>query len=222
NSKDKKTEMEMNPSDETHNILGTKLNGVCDTLRNVLIEGVATWLETSVAFLENSVDWNLKNKCSLESSFSKLSNKDLANFPVRPKFGDITDELLELVQVKSDIKTEGGIYVDLATSIFATSKRVQLIKAMGQRFSSSHVLDVFRGSMCQQIKRHKHETLNLHGVGKNLSKGDASRILHRLVLEDFLTEDVMKSDVYGSVSSILKVNESKARDLFLGCQRFLV
>lgn len=99
---------------------------------------------------------------------------------------------------------------------------VELIKAMGQRYSSSHVLDVFRGSMSQQIKRQKHETLNLHGAGKNISKLDASRILHRLVLQDFLTEDVMKNDVYGSVSSILKVNESKARDLFLGCERVIV
>lgn len=93
---------------------------------------------------------------------------------------------------------------------------IELIKAMGQRFSSSHVLDVFRGSMSQQIKRYKHESLSLHGAGKSLSKGDASRILHRLVLEDFVVEDIMKSDVYGSLSSILKVNENKAQDLLSG------
>lgn len=96
---------------------------------------------------------------------------------------------------------------------------IELIKAMGQRFSSSHVLDVFRGSMSQQIKRYKHESLSLHGAGKSLSKGDASRILHRLVLEDFVVEDIMKSDLYGSLSSILKVNESKAQDLFSGRMR---
>lgn len=93
---------------------------------------------------------------------------------------------------------------------------IELIKAMGQRFSSSHVLDVFRGSMSQQIKRHKHECLSLHGAGKSLSKGDASRLLHRIVLEDFVVEDIMKSDVYGSLSSILKVNENKAQDLLSG------
>ncbi|XP_057834687.2 ATP-dependent DNA helicase Q-like 4A isoform X2 [Cryptomeria japonica] len=104
----------------------------------------------------------------------------------------------------------------------AAKHLVELIKAMGQRYSSSHVLDVYRGSMSQQIKRQKHETLNLHGAGKNISKLDASRILHRLVLQDILTEDVMKNDVYGSVSSVLKVNESKARDLFLGRERVVV
>jgi bloom syndrome protein len=51
---------------------------------------------------------------------------------------------------------------------------------------------------------------------KNLSKGDASHILHRLVLEDFVVEDIMKSDVYRSLSSILKMNESKAKDILSG------
>lgn len=47
--------------------------------------------------------------------------------------------------------------------------------------------------------------MKLHGAGKHLAKGEASRILHHLVVEDFLVEDVKKSDVYGSISSIIKV-----------------
>lgn len=47
--------------------------------------------------------------------------------------------------------------------------------------------------------------MSLHGAGKHLAKGEASRILHRLVVEDILVEEVKKSD-YGSVSSILKVS----------------
>ena len=56
-----------------------------------------------------------------------------------------------------------------------------------------------------QVKRHRHENLSLHGAGKHLAKGEASRILRHLVIEDFLAEDVKKSDIYGSVSSVLKV-----------------
>jgi bloom syndrome protein len=56
-----------------------------------------------------------------------------------------------------------------------------------------------------QVKRHRHENLSLHGAGKHLAKGEASRILRHLVIEDFLAEDVKKSDFYGSVSSVLKV-----------------
>jgi len=56
-----------------------------------------------------------------------------------------------------------------------------------------------------QVKRHRHENLILDGSGKHLAKGEASRILRHLVIEDFLAEDVKKSDIYGSVSSVLKV-----------------
>ncbi|KAF2319851.1 hypothetical protein GH714_019616 [Hevea brasiliensis] len=90
---------------------------------------------------------------------------------------------------------------------------VELVKITGQQFSSSHILEVYRGSLNQHVKRYRHETLSLHGAGKHLAKGEASRILRHLVTEDFLVEDVKKSDIYGSVSSVLKVNESKAHNL---------
>lgn len=60
--------------------------------------------------------------------------------------------------------------------------------------------------MLNQVKKHRHEKLNLHGAGKHLSKGEASRVLRHLVTEDLLLEDIRKSDLYGSLSSILKVN----------------
>jgi bloom syndrome protein len=47
--------------------------------------------------------------------------------------------------------------------------------------------------------------LSLHGAGKHLAKGEAARILRHLVTERILTEDVKKSDSYGSVSSVLMV-----------------
>ncbi|KAI4296227.1 hypothetical protein L6164_036202 [Bauhinia variegata] len=98
---------------------------------------------------------------------------------------------------------------------------VELVKLTGQQFSSSHILEVYRGSLNQFVKKHRHETVRLHGAGKHLTKGEASRVLHHLVVEDFLVEDVKKSDIYGSVSSILKVNEAKVRNLF-GGQRIIL
>ena len=42
--------------------------------------------------------------------------------------------------------------VDCIRNVANQAKQLmELIKAMGQRFSSSHVLDVFRGSMSQQV-----------------------------------------------------------------------
>ncbi|XP_039173258.1 ATP-dependent DNA helicase Q-like 4A isoform X2 [Eucalyptus grandis] len=93
---------------------------------------------------------------------------------------------------------------------------VELVKLAGQQFSSAHILEVYRGSLNQFVKKHRHEKLNLHGAGKHLAKGEASRVLRHLVTEDFLVEDVRKSDLYGSLSSILKVNESKAYNLCSG------
>ncbi|KAL5562840.1 hypothetical protein UlMin_032587 [Ulmus minor] len=93
---------------------------------------------------------------------------------------------------------------------------VELVRLSGQQFSSSHILEVYRGSLSQMVKKHRHETLRLHGAGKHLAKGEASRILRHLVVEEILVEEVKKSDVYGSVSSVLKVNQSKAYDLCSG------
>ncbi|KAJ0078072.1 hypothetical protein Patl1_36830 [Pistacia atlantica] len=99
---------------------------------------------------------------------------------------------------------------------------VELVKLTGQQFSSAHILEVYRGSLSQFVKKHRHETLSLHGAGKHLAKGEASRILRHLVTEDFLVEEVKKSDIYGSVSSVLKVNEPKAHNLRAGRQTIVL
>ncbi|KAI0494429.1 hypothetical protein KFK09_024563 [Dendrobium nobile] len=95
---------------------------------------------------------------------------------------------------------------------------VDLIKETVQQFSMSHILEVYRGSMSLNIKKYKHDTLRLHGAGKHLPKGEASRIIRHLVIEDILVEEVKKSDAYGSISSVLRVNESKACRLYSGEQ----
>ncbi|KAL6180613.1 hypothetical protein ACLB2K_047274 [Fragaria x ananassa] len=83
-------------------------------------------------------------------------------------------------------------------------RMVELVKSAGQQCSSAHILEVYGGSFSQFVKKHGHHTLSLHGAGKHLPKGEASRVLRHLVTEDLLVEEVKKSDIYGSVSSILK------------------
>lgn len=112
-------------------------------------------------------------------------------------------------------KTQNSIEKDVTE---VAKQLVELVKMTGQKFSSAHVLEVYRGSLSQYVKKHRHESLHLHGAGKRLAKGEASRVLRHLVTEDILVEDVKKSDLYGSVSSVLKVNESKAYSLFAGGQ----
>ncbi|KAL1226152.1 ATP-dependent DNA helicase Q-like 4B [Cardamine amara subsp. amara] len=95
---------------------------------------------------------------------------------------------------------------------------VELVKLTGEKFSSAYIVELYRGSLNQTIKKHRHETLYLHGAGKHLAKNEVSRILHYFVTEDILSEGVRKSDLYGSISSLLKVNRSKAASLLSGGQ----
>ncbi|XP_024542042.1 ATP-dependent DNA helicase Q-like 4A isoform X2 [Selaginella moellendorffii] len=99
---------------------------------------------------------------------------------------------------------------------------VQLINGLGQSFTMSHVIDVFRGSMSQQVKNANHHLQELHGAGKSLNKSVVERILHRLVFDEVLKENINKSDTFGSISSILKVNDYKARELFDGVCKIMM
>ncbi|KAF5201200.1 Atp-dependent dna helicase q-like 4b, partial [Thalictrum thalictroides] len=72
------------------------------------------------------------------------------------------------------------------------------------------------------VKKYRHDSLNLHGAGKHLAKGEASRILCHLVIEEVLAEEVKKNYLYGSVSSVLKVNESKEPDHHCGGKKFII
>ncbi|KAK1309981.1 ATP-dependent DNA helicase Q-like 4A [Acorus calamus] len=71
----------------------------------------------------------------------------------------------------------------LETNIDNLLRMVELVKATGQNYSLAHTLEVYRGSLSQYIKKYKHERLSLHGAGKHLAKGEASRILRYLVNE---------------------------------------
>ncbi|KAI3803887.1 hypothetical protein L1987_32051 [Smallanthus sonchifolius] len=99
---------------------------------------------------------------------------------------------------------------------------VELVKSVQQQFSASHILEVYRGSLSQIVKKYQHNTLRLHGAGKSVVKGEALRVLHHLVVEEILIEDVKRSDYYGCVSSILKVNEKKASNLLAGRQTIVL
>lgn len=93
---------------------------------------------------------------------------------------------------------------------------VELIGLLGQRQSLQYVLDVYRGSNLAQIVRAGHNKLPLHGAGKAHTKGEAERILRRMVVDGILFEHINISDMYGSVSSTIKINDSKAGNLLAG------
>uniref|UniRef100_A0A803LN05 DNA 3'-5' helicase n=1 Tax=Chenopodium quinoa TaxID=63459 RepID=A0A803LN05_CHEQI len=101
-------------------------------------------------------------------------------------------------------KTRCSIEKDMT---LVATQLVELVKSTGQQHSSAHILEVFRGSLSQYVKKYKHNTLKLHGAGKGLAKGEASRVLRHLVVENILVEEA---------------NEGKCRNLFFGGQKIIL
>lgn len=50
-----------------------------------------------------------------------------------------------------------------------------------------------------------HDQLDLHGAGKKFTKTEVERIMQRLLTGNIFREDVNKNDLYGGLSSIIKV-----------------
>jgi len=50
-----------------------------------------------------------------------------------------------------------------------------------------------------------HDQLDLHGAGKKFTKTEVERIMQRLLIGNIFREDVNKNDLYGGLSSIIKV-----------------
>ncbi|KAJ8452816.1 hypothetical protein Cgig2_014579 [Carnegiea gigantea] len=153
------------------------------------------------------VDTNMENLLRMVSYCE--NDVDCRRFLQLAHFGENFDPINCRKTCDNCSKVKNSIEKDVT---HVAKQLVELVKSTGQQFSSAHILEVFRGSLSQYVKKHKHDKLSLHGAGKSLAKGEASRILRHLVVEDILVEEVKKSEIYGSVSS---VNDSKCRDLFL-------
>nr|APZ84616.1 RecQ-like helicase 4 [Zea mays subsp. parviglumis] len=128
-------------------------------------------------------------------------------------FGEKFDPSLCARTCDNCLKESGWVEKDV-TNI--ARQLVELVTRTGHSHSSTYILEVYRGSMSQNVKKQRHDALALHGAGRHLAKGEAARIMRHLVTEEILNEDVKKSDMYGSISSVLKVNHLKASDLLSG------
>ncbi|XP_050543933.1 recQ-like DNA helicase Blm [Daktulosphaira vitifoliae] len=88
--------------------------------------------------------------------------------------------------------------------IDVTNDSIEIIKTVKEICSPStnswqnnytilHIIDIFRGSNLQKIKSNGHEKLKLHGRGKNWVRYDVERLMHKLVLEGYLREEMVAS-----------------------------
>ena len=52
-------------------------------------------------------------------------------------------------------------------------------------FGLTHVVDVFRGNNTVGVRKHRHEGLPVHGLGRGITKnnGEAERLVRKMVVQ---------------------------------------
>ncbi|XP_022183329.1 Bloom syndrome protein homolog [Myzus persicae] len=92
------------------------------------------------------------------------------------KYIDVTEDSIEIVKTIKELCGSGG-------------------GSWNNNFTLIHIIDIFKGSSNQKIKSHNHDKLSLHGRGKQWDRFDAERLMHKLVLEGYLREEMVASKV---------------------------
>ncbi|CAI7799263.1 unnamed protein product [Closterium sp. NIES-54] len=107
---------------------------------------------------------------------------------------------------------------------------ISLIRETGERHTQQYILDLLRGSASAQVKRNGHTALAQRMAEENKAGGgdeeggaaggwgrrDMERVVRHMVCVEVVREDISKSEAYGSISSLLRVNDSKAEALLSG------
>ncbi|XP_026809821.1 Bloom syndrome protein homolog [Rhopalosiphum maidis] len=92
------------------------------------------------------------------------------------KYIDVTEDSIEIVKTVKELCGSGG-------------------GSWNNNFTLIHIIDIFKGSSNQKIKSNNHDKLSLHGRGKQWDRFDAERLMHKLVLEGYLREEMVASKV---------------------------
>lgn len=81
--------------------------------------------------------------------------------------------------------------------IDATADSVNVVKAVKalcagrNRFTLLHMVDVMKGSSIKKIVDNLHDKSPYHGKLKNWEKSDIQRLMHKLVIEEYLMEEMI-------------------------------
>ncbi|WNY25448.1 DNA helicase RecQ [Methanolapillus millepedarum] len=85
---------------------------------------------------------------------------------------------------------------------------IRCVSETGQKFGISHVIDVLYGARTKKVKESRHDRLEIHGLGKSVSKDEWKRIGNELIQSGCLS-------VSGERYPIVKMNE-KSRKILAG------
>ncbi|KAL4856507.1 ATP-dependent DNA helicase Q-like 4A [Chlorella vulgaris] len=111
---------------------------------------------------------------------------------------------------------EGMSYAEVDVSE-AAKKVIEVVRCIG-RASVAHVVDVFRGNNTVGVRKAGHGSAPVHGIGKACCRnnGEAERLVRRMVVRGYLTEETHRAEMHMAVLATLVVNEPAAARLFSG------
>uniref|UniRef100_A0A8D8LAU0 RecQ-like DNA helicase BLM n=1 Tax=Culex pipiens TaxID=7175 RepID=A0A8D8LAU0_CULPI len=84
--------------------------------------------------------------------------------------------------------------VDATDDCIAIAKSVRDLCAGRNRFTLLHLVEVFKGSEQKKIMENGHNRTAYHGRLKAWDRSDIQRLMHKLVIEDYLKEDLIFSN----------------------------
>ncbi|XP_058447528.1 recQ-like DNA helicase Blm [Malaya genurostris] len=84
--------------------------------------------------------------------------------------------------------------VDVTDDCIAIAKSVRDLCTGRNRFTLLHLVEVFKGSEQKKIIDNNHHRSPYHGRLKSWDRSDIQRLMHKLVIEDYLKEDLIFSN----------------------------
>ncbi|XP_063992518.1 recQ-like DNA helicase Blm [Diachasmimorpha longicaudata] len=92
--------------------------------------------------------------------------------------------------------TEAFTEVDIANDVKAIIKAVQCIKGTGGHITALQLASVLKGADLKQIRDSGTNKLSIYGLGKAWNKSDVERLVHKLVIDGLLEEEmIIKNDM---------------------------
>ncbi|XP_055848050.1 recQ-like DNA helicase Blm isoform X2 [Episyrphus balteatus] len=107
-----------------------------------------------------------------------------------------SDQCLENRKTACDncLKKKDYMELDVTEDCKVAVRAIKDICAGRSRFTLLHIADVLKGCMIKKIVDNRHNTLPFHGRLKDWDKNDIQRLLRKLVIEEFLREDMIFSN----------------------------
>lgn len=82
--------------------------------------------------------------------------------------------------------------IDVTTTCQGIARAVRdLCNGSTQRYTLLHMVDVLLGSNCKKVVMNRHNEHNYYGKLKDWTRTDVQRLLHKLVLDEYLKEELI-------------------------------